>query len=134
GWLGRLARAGVRKVGFHPLAFVENNAGLWGRAFDDLTVLSPDDAAREFGCSAAFVVTVFRPAQPQAQLRTLGCARVVPYAPLFWKYAEALLPFCFLDLPTEIFAQREAVRRAFDLWSDEASRREDRKSTRLNSS
>src|SRR5947207_1546661 len=100
GALGRRTLAGLRKAGVEPLAFVDNNAALWDRPVDDLGVRSPGDAAREFGPRAAFVVTVFRPAPARAQLRALGCARVVPYAPLFWKYAEAFLPFCFLDLPT----------------------------------
>jgi FkbM family methyltransferase len=124
GALGRRTLAGLRQFGIEPLAFADNNPALWGTPVDGVTVLEPGEAARQFGDSAAFVVTVFQLAKPSAQLRALGCASVAPYAPLFWKYPDAFLPFCFLDLPTEIFAQRDAVRLAFDLWSDEASRRE----------
>jgi FkbM family methyltransferase len=124
GALGQRTLAGLRNAGIEPLAFADNSAALWGQSVEGIRVVPPAEAAEQFGASAAFVVTVFRLGPPTEQLRALGCATVVPYAPLFWKYPEAFLPFCFMDLPTEIFAQREAVRRAFDLWSDDASRRE----------
>jgi FkbM family methyltransferase len=128
GGLGRRALAGLRKHGVEPLAFVDN--GRSGTVLDGVRVLAPADAAREYGSRAAFVVTIWganRPhrfAHSREQLSALGCDVVVPFPPLFWKYADALLPFYLQDLPSRLVAQRAQVLDTFDIWEDEASRGE----------
>jgi FkbM family methyltransferase len=130
GGLGRRALAGLRRHGVEPLAFVDNGPGRHGTTLDGVRVLSAAAAAHEFGHKAAFVVTIWgahRPhrfAQSRDQLRELGCDIVFPFPPLFWKYADALLPFYLQDLPSRLLQQREDVRRAFDVWEDGASRAE----------
>ena len=130
GGLGRRTLAGLRKHGVEPLAFVDNGPGKHGTVLDGVRVLSPAAAAHEFGRKAAFVVTIWgahRPhrfAHSRDQLRELGCDIVFPFPPLFWKYAETLLPFYLQDLPSRVLQQREDVRRAFDVWEDGASRAE----------
>jgi FkbM family methyltransferase len=97
---------------------------------DGVRVLSAPAAAHEYGRTAAFVVTIWganRPhrfAHSRDQLRALGCDVVFPFPPLFWKYAETLLPFYLQDLPSRVLEQREDVRRGFDVWEDAASRAE----------
>jgi len=128
GRLGRTVLAGLRKAGVEPLAFTDNNPALWGRAVDGIQVLSPEDCAGRFGQSAAFVITIWngnaadRMADRRRQLRDLGCSRVMPFAPLFWKYASIFLPHYCLDLPHKVIQQRGSVRQALGLWADEASR------------
>jgi FkbM family methyltransferase len=128
GGLGRRALAGLRRHGVEPLAFADN--GKHGTTLDGLPVLSPETAAREFGPRAAFVVTIWganRPhrfAHSRAQLRALGCDVVCSFPTLFWKYSDTLLPFYLQDLPSRLLDQRADVRRAFDLWEDDASRAE----------
>jgi FkbM family methyltransferase len=130
GGLGRRALAGLRRHGAAPLAFADNAPARQGTSIEGVAVLSPDEAARRFGRAAAFVVTIWganRPhrfAHSRAQLEGLGCDVVLPFPPLFWKYAEALLPFYLQDLPSRVFEARAEVLRAFDLWEDEASRAE----------
>lgn len=130
GGLGRRTLAGLRKHGVEPLAFVDNGPGKHGTVLDGVRVLSPAAAAHEFGRKAAFVVTIWgahRPhrfAHSRDQLRELGCDIVFPFPPLFWKYAETLLPFYLQDLPSRVLQQRDDVRRAFDVWEDGASRAE----------
>ena len=130
GGLGRRALHGLRAHGVEPLAFVDNGPGRHGTTTDGVRVLSAAAAAREFGRTAAFVVTIWgahRPhrfAHSRDQLRALGCDVVFPFPPLFWKYADVLLPFYLQDLPSRVLEQREDVRRAFDIWEDGASRAE----------
>jgi FkbM family methyltransferase len=128
GGLGRRALAGLRRHGVEPLAFADN--GKQGTMLDGLPVLAPEAAAREFGPRAAFVVTIWGAGRPhrfahsREQLLAMGCDMVCSFPPLFWKYADALLPFYLQDVPSRILGERREVRRAFDLWEDQASRDE----------
>lgn len=128
GGLGRRALAGLRAHGIEPLAFADNRSA--GTTVDGVTVLSPGAAAGQFGRRAAFVVTIWgansphRFAHSREQLRALGCDVVCSFPPLFWKYAEELLPFYLQDLPSKVLDARAEVRRALDLWEDAASREE----------
>ncbi|MFI5246497.1 MAG: nucleoside-diphosphate sugar epimerase/dehydratase, partial [Gemmatimonadales bacterium] len=59
GGLGRKVAAGLRANGVEPLAFADNSVARQGTTIDGLRVLSPEDAAREFGEHAIFVVTIW---------------------------------------------------------------------------
>jgi FkbM family methyltransferase len=124
GAAGRHALEGMRKAGCEPLAFADNNPRLWNTAVDGLQVLSPDDAAKRFGQTAVFVVTIFQGAPARLQLEEMGVARVTSLPPLCWKFAETLLPLGSLAPPKPQGPEASAIRAAFDLWADEASRRE----------
>ena len=130
GALGRKTAAGLRRAGVEPLAFADNNPARWGTAIDGLPVLSPSDAAAQFGANAAFVIAIWngnagdRMCERVRQLNELGCARVIPAGILFWKYPDVFLPNYPLDLPHKVLEQAEHVRAAFRLWEDEESRRE----------
>ena len=56
-------------------------------------------------------------------LRRLGCRCVASFIPLLWKFPQ-LLPHTQIDLPSRVLEQKKDVLRCFDLWADEASRRE----------
>ncbi len=128
GNLGKKTLRVLRGHGIEPLAFTDNSARLWGQEIDGVAVLAPEDAARQFGSSAAFVVTAFSPGcnfvPLQQQLHELGCARVVPFLALFWNYAQECLPHVLVDLPQRVLAQRDAIQDAFQLFHDDVSRRE----------
>jgi FkbM family methyltransferase len=130
GGLGRRALSGLRQRGVTPVAFADNAESRQGGTIDGVPVLSPAESAGRYGRSAVFVVTIWgansphRFAHSRDQLRALGCDRVAPFPPLFWKYAEELLPFYLQDLPSHVFEERDAVARALDVWSDAASRDE----------
>jgi FkbM family methyltransferase len=130
GGLGRRTLAGLRRHGVEPLAFADNAVGRQGMIVDGVRVLSPTEAAHEFGPRAAFVVTIWgansphRFAHSREQLRQLGCEVVCPFPLLFWKYAEGLLPFYLQDLPSRLIEERADVGRALDLWEDDRSRAE----------
>jgi len=126
GGLGRKVAAGLRANGVEPLAFADNAAARQGTTVDGLRVLSPEDAAREFRDDAVFVVTIWgansahRFAHSRDQLAALGCV-VMAFPPLCWKLADTLLPHYLQDLPHKVLEQKDDVRRALDLWEDDAS-------------
>jgi FkbM family methyltransferase len=130
GHFGRRTLSGLRKAGIEPIAFMDNDARLWNSRVERVEVLSPEEAARRYGDRATFVISIWRGegpdrmAQREAQLRSLGCRYVMTFLPLFWKYAEVFLPHYPADLPHKVHEQEDAVRRAGQLWSDDASRLE----------
>lgn len=130
GNLGRMTLAGLRKAGIEPLAFSDNNPSLWGGTVEGVPVLSPQAAAERFGRTAVFVVTVWgagcrdRMSERAGQIEALGCDRAVPFASLFWKYSDFLLPHYILDLPHHMSEQAQSVRDAFALFRDHGSRSE----------
>jgi FkbM family methyltransferase len=130
GNLGRKALGALRRDAIEPLAFVDNNAKLWGSHVEGIPVLSPQDGARRFGESASFCITIWggegkdTMSQRRRTLIDAGCLNVVDFGALFWKYHERLLPHYSLDLPHHVLTQANAVRAAFDLWADDASREE----------
>ncbi len=130
GGLGQKTLAGLKRSGFKPLAFADNAAGTWGRCVRGLRVFSPREAARRFGQNAVFIVTIWgahcrhRFDQTRAQLRKLGCLRVVSFIPLFWKYPDLFLPYYCVDLPHRILPQARNIQKVFALWEDPRSRGE----------
>jgi FkbM family methyltransferase len=130
GGLGRRTVAGLRRHGVVPVAFTDNNSTIWHTQVEGIDVLPPEEAVRRFGEDATFVGTIWRAGGPhrfahsREQLQKLGARRVVSFALLYWKYPEGLLPHYCQDLPHKVLRQREDVRRALDLWADDASRRE----------
>lgn len=126
GRLGRRTLAGLRRAGIQPLAFVDNNPGLWNTTVDGVPVLSPIKAAPRYASAAAFVVAIWTAPMSGlvGQLRSLGCTTVTSFVPLYWKYPQVFLPYYTADLPHYVQEQREAILAAWGLWEDQTSRRE----------
>jgi FkbM family methyltransferase len=130
GGLGRKCLQGLRKNGIEPIAFADNNPAIWNKEVEGVAVFSPSEAARRFGKIATFVITIWgalandRMGDREAQLRKLGCEKVVPFAPLFWKYQGHVLPHYGADLPHRVLEDRDRVLEAFALWADNESRTE----------
>jgi FkbM family methyltransferase len=128
GNLGRKVLQCLRSVGVEPLAFADNSESKWGSYVDGVPVLSPKDAASQYGASSLFLVTIwslghFYP-DSRAQLERMGCIRVESTASLRWKFADRLLPDFCQDLPHKLYEQAAEVRKAASLWADDSSRRE----------
>jgi FkbM family methyltransferase len=130
GLLGRRTARGLRSLGIEPLAFADNNHSGWGTQIEGVPVMSPQDAAKQFGDDAVFVVTIWTGSGTERMstrcefLATIGCSRVLPFTFLYWKHPEVFLPHWAVDSPHKVLLVADRVRRAFELLDDEASRRE----------
>jgi FkbM family methyltransferase len=122
GTLGRRTLRALRSVGCEPLAMVDNKPQLWRTEVEGLGVLPPQEAVARYGGSAVFVVTIFNHAAVRRQLAEMGCPLVVSFPSLFWKHGGAFLPYYSLGGLERVFAEREAIAAALDLWDDELSR------------
>jgi FkbM family methyltransferase len=130
GGCGRMVLRKLRELQIQPIAFTDNSPDLWGQTVDNLQVLSPQEAASKYAPQATFLVCIWghaahdRMADRVGQLRTLGCGTVIPFGLLFWKYHEITLPYFCLDSPHKLLGQKNAIRAAMQLWSDDFSREE----------
>jgi FkbM family methyltransferase len=124
GPLGKGILAGLRQAGVEPVAFADNDRNLWQQQVMGLPVLSPAEAAEQHGKTACFVVTIYQGSLARRQLEDLGCQRVVPWAPLAWKYAGVFIPQCGLELPHRFVEQFDAIRQCHPTLADELSRRD----------
>jgi FkbM family methyltransferase len=128
GRLGRKMARALRGAGVTLAAFADNGPAQWGEVAEGLPVLAPQEAASRFGGTHAFVVSIWSPGhrfvETAAQLAALGCACVVRFQLLVWRYPDVLLPHFFFDVPERIVAQRDALARSIDLLADERSRAE----------
>lgn len=125
GGLGRRTLAGLRALGRPPLAFADNfKAG----QVDGVPVLSLTEAVERHGDDAVFLITIWgagsshRHAHTRERLCGLGARHVASFGLLYWKHAETFLPYYALDLPGRSLEHADAIRSAYELWSDEASR------------
>jgi FkbM family methyltransferase len=130
GNLGRKALSALKADGIVPLAFVDNNPALWGTSIEGIPVMAPAEGARIFGQSATFCITIWRGegtdtmAQRRQPLLDAGCAHVIDFGSMFWKYGATLLPHYSLDSPHRVLEAAVDVRAGFDVWQDQASRAE----------
>ena len=91
GQLGKKLLRTMRNLAIEPLAFVDNDQSLWNTRVDGLEVFPPASAARKFGNSAVFIVSIWnanpssRAVQIIRQLNALGCMRIAPFVWLMWK-------------------------------------------------
>ncbi len=130
GKLGRKTLRGLRNHGIEPLAFTDNNLNLHGKQVDGLTVLTPTEAAHQYGDSALFLVTIYAASVPDdmasitRQLNSMGCKKVISFVPLYWKYAHQFLPHYVYDLPHRVIESSTEILNAFNLFHDHISREE----------
>jgi FkbM family methyltransferase len=127
GNLGRRTLACLRTIGVEPLAFTDNNEGLWGTDVAGLQVLSPEQTAERFA-DALFIVTIWNPShwfeKSRGRLERLGCSRISPPSPIYWRFPNEFLPFYAQDLPSRVYEQASDVLAAAAVWSDAQSRQE----------
>ena len=126
GTLGRRAVELLREIGTNPLALSDSNPSLWGTNLHGLPVLSPADAAAQFGTNSIFFVTIWNDfhwyKDTLAKLTALGCTSVSSYAPIFWRFGEHFMALRLLNEPAHrLYNHLEQVFEAEDLWADEES-------------
>jgi FkbM family methyltransferase len=126
GTLGRKAVTLLREVGATPLAFVDSNSQRWGSEISGLPILSPADAATQFGSNAVFFVTIWNDfhwfSDTLGKLETLGCTSVSSYAPIFWRFGDRFMDLLLLNEPAHrLYQDLDRVLEAESLWADEES-------------
>lgn len=130
GGLGRRIANRLRAIGRPPIAFADNDPTRANTEIAGVPVLLLADAVARYGADAVFVVAVWRsPATERMSERIerivqLGGKHVTSFATLSWKYPEQFLPYYAIDLPHRVIEAKDDVMRAFELFSDDASRRE----------
>jgi len=128
GSLGQQTLRCLRASGIEPLAFSDNNPRIWDTQIDGVQVLRPESAAARFGGDAVFIVTIWNAShwfsETCMRLQALGCRRVAPPSPVYWRFAEAFLPFYTQDLPHRVYEQSRDVLEAATIWSDDWSKEE----------
>jgi len=128
GNFGRRVLRGLRKNGVNVLAFADLDSTLCGKKIDGVPVLSPEDAARTYGRTAAFVVCVWHPDKHFGvqriidQLLAMDVHRVVPFVYLFWKYPHTFLPHYFWDLPSKYLEREDVIRETYESFDDPTSK------------
>jgi FkbM family methyltransferase len=126
GTLGRRAIEALRTISVEPLAVCDGNAARWGELVAGVSVISPAEAAKRFGASAVFFVTVWNDfhwyVETDAKLRALGCVAVSSYAPLFWRFGDRFMTMLLLnESPYRVYETLPDVLEAETLWEDAES-------------
>lgn len=124
GYLGRLALSGARRAGLDVVAFADNNAARWGGTLEGIPIMSPADAVAAHNRHAVFVVAIYNGTPSRAQLRDLGCDRIVPYPMFFWRFSRHMPEEDRLELPHRILSGVDDMRAGYARLSDVRSRRE----------
>ena len=126
GTLGRKAVALFEEIGVKPLALVDRSADRWGTEVSGVKVMSAEDAARQFGSTAVFFVTVWNDfhwfSDTQRKLTALGCVSISSYAPIFWRFGDRFMDLLLLNEPPHrLYEDRSRVLEAESIWADEES-------------
>jgi FkbM family methyltransferase len=124
GALGQRTAAALGRAARLPVAFADNNKDKWGTTIDGLPILSPQSAAKLYGATAIFVITIYNGAAVRAQVGELGCANILHFSEYYHGLPDILLPWCDLDTPQEIFAAQTEITETACLWADDFSRAE----------
>ena len=130
GNLGRKVFKKLDSIGKRPVAFIDNNSGLWGSNIHGVPVISPVEAASRFNVdSLGVIVTIwFGEATDQmsdriSPLLKLGFHKIAQFGHLAWMFPEEFLPYYCLDRPSKIINSADKIREAFSLLSDDESRK-----------
>jgi FkbM family methyltransferase len=128
GQLGRATLKKLRAAGVEPVAFADDTPEKQGQVIDGLPVMTPKTARERFGVQLVFVVTILNPLlnfmTARRRLAELTGARVLSFLHLAWRYSESFLPYCQFETPQNLLAKAADIRRAFQLFADEESRRQ----------
>jgi FkbM family methyltransferase len=128
GNLGRSVLKRLRSADVDPIAFADDTLSKQGKTIDGLQVYPPEEIARRFGSDLTFVVTILNPAlrfldAKENLRRRTGCDAISLFD-LGRMFPDALLPYLQYDTPGHVLKSSDDIRRAFDVFADEESRRQ----------
>ena len=129
GNLGRKVVKILQRIGKTPVAFIDNNASLWGEQIDGVPVMSPAQAAGRFAAEKIGVITTIwfgeatdRMSDRIGPLAKLGFKKIALFGHLAWKFPQGLLPHYCLDRPSKMLDRADDIMAAFRLLADDESR------------
>jgi FkbM family methyltransferase len=130
GNLGRKALKQLDAIGKKPVGFIDNNPQLWGTKIEDVSVMSPADAAGKYDAPSMGVITTIWCGEATdkmddriAPIRSLGFSHIAMFGHLAWKFQKGFLPHYCLDRPSKVIDAADSILQAFSLLSDESSRK-----------
>ncbi len=128
GTLGQLVLEGLRRVGVPVVAFADDTPEKQGQTIAGLPVMSPREVVSKYGEKSVFAVTILnqmlRFLEAKRRLQSATGARVISFLSLAWKYPKTFLPHYQFELPQQVLENAKDIRRAFQLFDDEESRRQ----------
>lgn len=127
--LGRKVLSVLKKLGYAPVAFIDNNESVWGGEIDSIPVMSPAQLVQQYQSALPSVICTIwsghindRMSDRLEPLKKLGFERIALFGHLAWCYPQYFLPHYSLDLPEKVIEDADNIRQAFALLSDEASK------------
>jgi FkbM family methyltransferase len=127
GRLGQLCARALRRGGLTLRAICDRDPKLHGDRVEGAEIISPEEAARRFGASALFVVSIWTGTARESMvermdfLRGLCCRFVTNYAALVWAHGREETPFHSFDLPVRVLGNAAALRDLARLLTDQTS-------------
>lgn len=126
GNLARQTALTLREAGIGIAAWTDRDSRKWGQVVEGIPIVSPEDAVRDHGDSALWLIAIFnfrhKTAATAAWLRELGVARVLPIQAWMWRRSQDFLPYFYIGMPSDVLGAADRIRQAWDLMSDEVSR------------
>ena len=129
GYLGLHLLGDLEGLPFKPLAFVDNNAALWGSEIEGLEVVGPDAAAARFGQSALWLIAIYTNSKVIEQCRALGIPWVT-CAELSWVLPEPHPSSLVFGLPEHLAESAREIEEVASIWADPESEAEYRSQLR----
>src|SRR5215212_8169090 len=117
GYLGRHVHRDLANLPYRAVAYVDNNATLWGTEVDGLEVLSPDDAAARLGPDVLWLITIYTNSRVIAQCESLGVPWVT-CAELSWVLPQPHPPSFVFGVPERLADASPAIEEAASIWAD----------------
>jgi FkbM family methyltransferase len=128
GTLGRSVLKRIRQTGIEPFAFADDTNNKEGTLVECVPVMAPQQVVERATKPVVFVVTILNPLlsflAAQKRLSQFSNAGVISFLKLAWRYPESFLPYGQFELPQDVLAKRDEIRRGFALWDDDESRRQ----------
>ena len=118
GPLGLSAAHDLAASPFRPVAFVDNNPGLWGTHIEGLPVFPPTSAAQHYGKDAIWLITIYTNSKVISQCRQLHVPWVT-CAELSWVLPDPRPATFSFGTPELLAKSADEIVEAASVWGDE---------------
>jgi FkbM family methyltransferase len=129
GALGQRNVKGIKEIGLKIGCITDNNEKLWNTKFKDLDILSPTTALTKFP-NAIVIFSIWSESigypyeEINNQLNKVRKCILISFLDLYWMFPSYFLPYWRCELPSKTLEQFELVLAAFNIFSDDYSKKE----------